>query len=226
MLLSHVISQEGVRVNPEKIRAINDFPRPVTKKNVKQFLGLAVFFRRFVKDFAQIAAPLTSLLREDVQFEFGEKEEEAFETLKAILTQPPILRFPNFELPFILVTDASEVGMGGCLMQKYGKDMHPVAFFSKKWKTKSPDETKMSVIDKEALAVVSSLMHFRYLIWGYKVTVYTDHKPLIALFSKSNLSPKRARWAVIIHEFDPEIMYIEGKSNLVADALSRSIVVI
>ena len=221
--LGHVISEEGVRVNPEKIKGISSFPEPKTKKNVKQFLGLAGFFRKFVKDFSVKAAPLTDLLREEVKFQFEERERKSFNVLKTALTQPPVLRFPNFELPFMIVTDASQLGMGGCLMQKHGRDVHPVAFFSRKWKIRGPDETKMSVIDKEAFAVVSSLMHFRYLILGYKVTVYTDHKPLVELFNKPNLSPKRARWAVIINDFDPEIKYIEGKSNLIADALSRNL---
>ena len=173
--LGHVISEKGVKVNPEKIKAIREFPEPKTKKNVKQFLGLAGFFRKFVKDFASKAAPLTSLLREDVQFQFGETEKRSFNIIKQALMQPPILQFPDFSLPFVIVTDASQLGMGGCLMQKHGRNMHPVAFFSRKWKVRGPDETKMSVVDKEALAVVSSLMHFRYLILGYKVTVYTSH---------------------------------------------------
>ena len=210
-------------MNPEKVKAISEFPEPKTKKNVKQFLGLAGFFRRFVKQFASKAAPLTNLLREDVVFQFGEREREAFRVLKEALVQPPVLQFPDFNLPFVIVTDASQLGMGGCLMQKHGKNLHPVAFFSRKWKTKAPDETKMSVIDKEAFAVVASLMHFRYIILGYPIEVYTDHKPLLELFKKPNLSSKRARWSVTIHDFDPTIKYIEGKSNLVADALSRNL---
>ena len=166
---------------------------------------------------------MTTLLREDVKFNFGEGERKSFNALKQALVKPPVLRFPNFELPFVLVTDASQLGMGACLMQKHGRNMHPVAFYSRKWKEKSPDETKMATIDKEAFAVVSSLMHFRYLILGYDVTVYTDHKPLLELFNKPNLSPKRARWAVIIHDFSPKFNFIEGKSNLVADALSRNL---
>ena len=175
--LGHVISEEGVQVNPEKIKAIARFPEPKSKKNIKQFLGLAGFFRKFVRSFSAIAAPLTDVLKEDVQFRFEEKERNAFQNLKDALGQPPVLRFPNFDLPFIVVTDASDIGMGACLMQKYGNKIHPVAFFSRKWKTASPDETKMSVVDKEAYAVVASLQHFRYIILGYKVVVFTDHKP-------------------------------------------------
>lgn len=221
--LGHIVSEQGVRVNPGKIKAITCFPEPKSKKNIKQFLGLAGFFRKFVKGFSQKAAPLTEILKGEVPFKFGEKEREAFITLKEALMKPPVLRFPDFDLPFVIVTDASGLGMGGCLMQKHGRNLHPIAFFSRKWKTRSPDETKLSTIDKEAYAVVSSLLHFRYLILGFKVVVYTDHKPLVDLFNKPSLSPKRARWSVIINDFDPEIKYIEGKSNLVADALSRNL---
>ena len=221
--LGHVISEEGVQVNPEKIKAIAKFPEPKSKKNIKQFLGLAGFFRKFVRSFSAIAAPLTDVLKEDVQFRFEEKERNAFQNLKDALGQPPVLRFPNFDLPFIVVTDASDIGMGACLMQKYGNKIHPVAFFSRKWKTASPDETKMSVVDKEAYAVVASLQHFRYIILGYKVVVYTDHKPLIDLFNRPSISSKRARWFTTINDFSPDIKYIEGKSNFVADALSRNI---
>ena len=221
--LGHIISESGVRVNPAKIKAISDFPEPKTKKNIKQFLGLSGFFRRFVRGFSTIAAPLTDVLKEDVPFSWGEKERSAFMKLKDALGQPPVLRFPNFDLPFIVVTDASDLGMGACLMQKWGKNIHPVAFFSRKWKTRSPDETKLSVVDKEAYAVVAALQHFRYMILGYNVTVFTDHKPLLELFNKPNISPRRARWFVTINDFSPKFEYIEGKSNLVADSLSRNI---
>ena len=221
--LGHVISEEGVRVNPAKIQAISNFPEPKSKKNIKQFLGLAGFFRKFVRGFSVKAAPLTDVLKEDVPFSWGEKERSAFRDLKDALGQPPVLRFPDFELPFILVTDASDLGIGACLMQKWGKNVHPVAFFSKKWKRSNPDETKWSVVDKEAYAVVAALQHFKYMILGYKITVYTDHKPLLELFNKPNISPRRARWFVTINDFSPSIRYIEGKSNLVADSLSRNI---
>ena len=221
--LGHVISEEGVAVNPEKVKAISNFPEPHNKKNVKQFLGLAGFFRKFVNGFASKAAPLSHLLKEDVPFQFGEEQKKAFEVIKQALIQPPVLRFPDFNLPFILVTDASMQGIGGCLMQKDGKDIHPVAFYSRKWKTRCPNETNWSVVDKEAFAVVASLLHFRYLILGFKVTVFTDHKPLVELFKKPNLSPKRSRWAVVVNDFEADIKYIEGKANLVADALSRNV---
>ena len=100
------------------------------------------------------AAPLTELLKEDVQFSWGEKEQGAFEEIKQALIQAPVLVFPNFELPFVLVTDASEVGVGACLMQNHDKGLNPIAFYSRKWETRNHDETKLATVDKEAYAVV------------------------------------------------------------------------
>ena len=221
--LGHVISHEGIQVNDAKVKAIEGFPIPTTRKGVRQFLGMASFFRRFIKDFSSIAAPLTELTKESVSFSWGERENAAFEKLKQSLVSAPVLRFPDFDLPFVLVTDASQEGLGSCLMQKVDQKFHPIAYFSRKWRSKGPDERLWSVIDKEAYAVVASLKHFRYVLQGYPVTVFTDHKPLLELFNKPDLSPKRSRWFLTIQDFSPEIKYIEGKSNVVADALSRNI---
>ena len=222
--LGHVISQRGVRVNPKKIDAIARFPEPTSKRNVKQFLGLAGFFRKFVRNFSQIAAPLTDILKNEVPFRWEDKEREAFVQLKEALSNPPVLKFPDFNLPFFVATDASEIGLGACLMQKHGKDMHPIAFYSRKWRSGNSVEKNMSVVDKEACAVVDSLVHFKYLVMGCEITVLTDHKPLLELFNKPGLSPKRSRWWLTIQDFSPEFKYVQGKLNVVADALSRNII--
>lgn len=221
--LGHVISKEGVGVNDDKVKAIVEFATPKTKKQVRSFLGMAGFFRRFVKGFSVIASTLTDILRDDVQFVWGERQQIAFQTIKNVLTNPPVLKFPDLERPFTLVTDASSVGVGSCLMQKFDGKLHPIAFYSRKFKTRGSNEHLMSVVDKEAFSVVSALLHFKVLIMGTQVEVLTDHKPLVDLFNKPDLSPKRARWCLTIRDFDAKIKYIEGRQNVVADALSRSV---
>lgn len=219
--LGHVISKEGVRVNDEKVKAIVNFPVPKTRKQIRSFLGMSGFFRRFVRNFSTIASPLTDLLREDVKFVWGDSQQLAFEKLKNALVNPPVLKFPDFSQPFTLVTDASQEGIGACLMQKFEGKLHPIAFYSRKFKTRGSNERLMSVVDKEAFAVVSSLVHFKMLLLGNKVEIFTDHQPLLELFNKPNLSPKRARWFLTLRDFDANLKYIEGKHNVVADALSR-----
>ena len=164
--LRHVISEQGGHGNLQKNKGIAKFPELKNKKNIKQFLGLAVFFRKFVKGRSIKAAPLTDAVKDDVQFRWGEKEQLVFDNLKAALGQPPVLQFPNFQLPIILVTDASELGMETCVMQKGEKVIHPIVFFLQEM---DPDETKMSTIDKEAYTLNVSLLYFRYLIFGYKI---------------------------------------------------------
>ena len=216
--LGHTLSENGIQVNDLKIKAIKDYPVPCDKKAVKSFLGLSGFYRNFIKDYATIAAPLTHLLKEDVPFVWNGEQQAAFEELKDKLSSPPVLAFPNFSQPFYIVTDASSVGIGSCLMQLYGTRYRPIAYFSRKLR---PAERNYSVTDQESLAVVESLKNFRYIVYGNKVTVFTDHMAVLELLKNPHSSGRRARWFVVIQDYDVELRHIPGSKNIVADALSR-----
>ena len=140
--------------------------------------------------------------------------------MKTALTTAPVLAFPDFDKEFILVTDASNYGIGACLMQQFeGKKMNVIAYHSRKLHSA---EINYSVTDKESLAVVDSLRHFRYLIFGHSVTVYTDHQAVLGIFKNPHLSGRRARWFEIAYDYEVKIRYIAGRENQVADALSRN----
>ena len=220
--LGYIISKDGLKVIHDKVTAISNFPVPKSVKNIQQFLGVAGYYRRFIFRYSTIAAPLTDLLRKDIPFIWGEPQQSAFDKLKEALLQAPILLFPDFSKPFFLATDASNEGIGSALMQWKSNKLHPIAFYSRKLRTTSPNETNLSTIDKEALAIVNSLTHFKYIIYGFDITVLTDHKPLCDFFRGTQLTPKRTRWQIIIQEFNAIIRYVPGKVNVLADALSRN----
>ena len=219
--LGHTLTQTGVKVNQEKIRAIHSYPTPTNAKAIKSFLGLASFYRKFIKDFAHIASPMSDLLKENTPFEWGEKQNSAFLELKDKLSNPPVLTYPNFDKEFYLYCDASAIGIGSVLMQHNDKNqLQPIAYYSRKL---NKAEKEYSVTDKEALAVIASLKHFRYIIFGYKIQVYTDHAAITEIFKNPQLSGKRARWHLIACEYDITLHYIPGSKNIIADALSRHI---
>ena len=216
--LGHIITKDGVKPNPEKIRAIKEFPEPKDPKAIKSFLGLSGYYRRFIPQYAKISKPLTNLLKKDIPFIFDQQCKKAFETLKEHLTTEPILIYPNFEEPFVLTTDASLYAVGAVLSQgPIGKDL-PIAFASR---TLCPAETKYSVIERELLAIVWSVKHFRPYLYGRKFKLVTDHRPLTWLFSIKDPGSRLARWRLKLEEYDYEIQYKPGKINKNADALSR-----
>ena len=178
ILLGHIIDKNGVRPDPKKIKSVQEFPRPKNEKNIKQFLGLAGYYRRFIENFSKIASPLTQLLKKDTPFVWTEKQQVAFDTLKQKLCEEPLLQRPDFSKPFILTTDASGYAIGGILSQgKIGQDK-PIAYTSR---TLSDSERKFDTYEKEALAIVYSVQHFRPYLYGRRFTLVTDHKPLVWL---------------------------------------------
>ncbi len=189
-------------------------------ENVRSFFGLAGYYRAFVKNVVSIASPLTRLLKKDVPFLWSDAQQRRFTTLKDALTHAPILAFPDYKLPFTMRTEASALGIGAVFMQTEGKRPHPIAYASR---VLTSAESEFSVTHLEALAVVWALQHFRDIIFGYPITVYTDHSAVTQLFHGKNLTGRLARWYLTIQQYEPTLKYLPGKANTVTDALSHNI---
>ena len=218
--LGHVITAEGILPNPDKVKAVKEFRNPTNVKEVREFLGLAGYYRRFVPNFARVAGPLHSLTRQEVPFHWTGECQQSFDRLKQLLSEPPVLAYPDFARPFTLHTDASGKGLGAVLEQEgeEGKN-HPVAYASR---TLSKHEKNYGITDLEALGVVWALRHFRAYLLGHACVVVTDHAPLRALLKAKHQSGKLARWGQTIAEFNVEIKYRPGRQHSNADALSRA----
>lgn len=216
--LGHLVTPCGVKPNPEKISAIQQYPIPKNQKEIKQFLGLLGYYRKFIKDFAKITKPLTSCLKKGRKVEHSSEFVKSFETAKEILSNDPILKYPDFEKPFILTTDASNVALGAILSQGTpGKDL-PIAYASR---TLNESEQRYSTIEKELLAIVWATKYFRPYLYGQKFTIVTDHRPLIWLNSLKEPNSKLTRWRLKLEEYNYNVIYKKGVKNSNADALSR-----
>jgi transposase InsO family protein len=219
--LGHVISKDGIATDPAKIAAVQEWPVPANVHDVRSFLGLCSYYRRFVPRFAQIAAPLTDLTRSDVRdvpAAWGPQQQAAFEALKHSLTSAPLLRHADPSKPFVLRTDASDFAVGSVLMQEHAAQLHPVAYYSRKL---SPSEAKYGAYAREMLAVIDSLRHFEHYVDGRQITVESDQQALSWFWSQRQLDKQQARWMAKLQAYDLQLKYIQGKLNLVADALSR-----
>ena len=214
--LGHIISAEGIKPDPDKVNAVQAWPIPKTQTELRGFLGLTNYFRRFIRGYSHIAAPLLSLTRKDSGSSVLLSAEclAAFHELKRMLATAPVLRVPDFEKPFRLVTDASQVGMGGVLTQ----DGQAVAYESKKF---SSTEMNYSTSDRELYAVVHCLKKWKvYMMSNPENVVVTDHKPNVTIHSKTELSPRQVRWIEFLQQFPIKWVYEKGASNI-ADPLSR-----
>uniref|UniRef100_A0A6V7KDU1 RNA-directed DNA polymerase n=1 Tax=Bracon brevicornis TaxID=1563983 RepID=A0A6V7KDU1_9HYME len=217
--LGHIISEDGLKPDPKKIIAVHKFPQPKKPKNIREFLGLTGYYRRFVKNFSKIAKPLTKLLENDVEFTWSKEAQDAFETLKKALCEAPILQYPDFTKPFLITTDASGFAIGAVLSQgEAGKDK-PIAYFSRVLRGA---ETRYSTYEKEALAIIEAVKNFRPYVYGHKFTIYTDHKPLTWFPNDQDGNTRVRKWRLKLEEYECQIIYKPGKINLNADALSRN----
>jgi hypothetical protein len=214
--LGHIISSEGLKTNPDTVRAVKEYPQPKNEREIKSFLGLTGYYRKFIENFSDIARPLTSLLKKDVKFVWTDKQDYAFKTLKEKLTSDPILQFPDFTKQFTLTTDASNYAIGAILSQ--GPSDLPISYSSR---TLNKAEMNYSTIEKELLGIVWSVRHYRPYLFGKKFKIVTDHKPLTWLFNVKDPGSRLVRWRLKLEEFDYEIVYKPGKINSNADALSR-----
>ena len=216
--LGHIVTPEGIKPNPAKIEAVTKYPQPKTPREIKQFLGLTGFYRRFLPNYADLVKPLTKLLKKNIKFNFDEKCTNAFERCKILLTTAPILQYPDFEKDFIVSTDASQNAIGAVLSQGELNEDLPISYASR---TLNPAETRYSVIERELLAIVWACKHYRPYLYGRKFILYSDHKPLQWLFHIKDPGSRLVRWRLKLAEYDYEIKYKTGSSNTNADALSR-----
>lgn len=216
--LGHLVTSQGVKPNPDKIKAIQDFPIPRTQKEIKSFLGLLGYYRKFIRDFAKLTKPLTECLKKGKTIELNDRYISAFELSKDLLINDPILQYPDFSKPFILTTDASNFALGAILSQGTIGSDKPICYASR---TLTDTETNYSTIEKELLAIVWATKYFRPYLFGHKFKIVTDHKPLQWLMSLKDPNSKLVRWRLKLEEFDYEIVYKKGKLNSNADALSR-----
>ena len=221
--LGHLITPQGLKPNPNQVKAVIEFPVPESVTNVRQFLGLTSYYRRFVAQFAKVAAPLHALTRKNAVFKWSDECQGAFEALKTAITQSPVLAYPNFNVDFVLETDASVKGLGAVLSQYQSNSvLHPVAFASR---SLSPVEGNYGVTDLETLAVVWAMQHFRAYLYGHKVTVITDHSAVKTVLGAPNSNGKHARWWLKVFSSgvkDVQIVYRRGRDNDRADALLRN----
>ncbi|KAA0042009.1 Transposon Ty3-I Gag-Pol polyprotein [Cucumis melo var. makuwa] len=210
--LGHIISG-GVEVDLEKVRSIADWPVPTNVREVRGFLGLSGYYRRFVQNYGSIAAPLTQLLKKG-GFVWNKEAEEAFEKLKRTMSSLPVLALPNFDQPFEIETDASGVGVGAVLTQLN----RPIAFYSR---TLSMRDKAKLVYERELIVVVLAVQHWRPYLLGTRFIVKTDQKSLKFLLEQRAIQPQYQKWVAKLLEYSFKVVYKPGLENRAADALSR-----
>lgn len=225
--LGFIVSKSGIKTNPLKVKSISEFPIPKTLRDLRSFLGLSGYYRRFICDYAKIAKPLTALLRGKdgrtsksqsklKKITFDECALEAFDKLRnTLISNEVMLTYPNFEKEFHLTTDASDYAIGAVLSQ----ENRPITFLSR---SLNKTEESYATNEKEMLAIIWALSSLRNFLYGSKkVIIQTDHQPLTHSLSNKNTNAKMRRWKAILEEYNHELHYTPGKSNVVADALSR-----
>ena len=212
--LGHVISAQGISVDPTNIKTVVKWERPQTVTEVRSFLGLAGYYRHFVEGFSKMVSPLTQLTRKDQPFSWTDKCEVCFEYMKMRLTTAPILAIPYTTKMFEVYCDASYQGLGCVLMQ----EKRPVAYASRQLKV---HEKNYPTHDLDLAAVVFALKTWRHYLYGSQFQVFSDHKSLKYLFDQKELNMRQRRWMKYLKGYDFELLYNPGKANVVADTLSR-----
>ena len=215
--LGHILSADGIRPDPDKIKAIVDLKQPVDKKELLRFLGMLTYLSKFIPNFSDATAPLRALLRTDIPWTWSEQHVTAFSHLKQLVVTAPVLRYFDSSKPAVIQTDSSSSGIGSCLLQ----DGQPVAYASR---ALTDAETRYAQIEKELLAVVFATEKFSQYIYGRLTTIHSDHKPLESIFRKAigATTPRLQRMLLRLLKFQLHIEYVPGKSMHLADTLSRA----
>ena len=214
--MGHIISDEGISVDPEKIEATMNWLTLRNVTDVRFFMGIAGYYRRFIEGFSKVAHPITSLQRKGMGFEWTPICEGSFQQLKNLLTSAPILKIANRGKYFVVCIDSCGQGLGGVLMQ----DNHVLCYESRKL---NGHVMKYATHDLELAAIVHALKMWRHYLMGIKFDIRTDHYGLKYLFDQPTLNARQARWLGFLCEFDFEIKHIKGKENKVVDTLNRKV---
>ena len=226
--LGHLVSGDGIEPLPEKLEAVENMPPPKTPKEVRQFLGLVGYYRKFVPKFAYIARPLTNLTKQDVKFEWLEKCQKTFQLLKDMLLKEPVLKYPDPSKSYTLFTDASKYAWACVLTQEYEhefdgkvrKILHPITYVSGLFKG---SQVNWATLTKEAYAIYMSVKKLSYYLQDVDITLRSDHLPLKKFLSKNTLNTKVNNWAIEISPYRIQFEYIKGIKNTLADTMSRLI---
>ncbi|KAK0595339.1 hypothetical protein LWI29_005754 [Acer saccharum] len=219
VFLGFIVSAEVIGVDEEKVKAIKEWSKPTNVGQVRSFHGLASFYRRFVKDFSSLAAPLTEVIKKNVGFKWGNEQENAFNLTKEKLTNAPLLALPNFAKAFEIECDASGLGIGAVLLQ----EGRPIAYFSEKI---SGAALNYPTYDKEMYALIRALETWQHYLWPKEFVIHTDHESLKHLKGQHKLNKRHAKWVEFIETFPYVVKYKKGKENVVTDALSRRYVLL
>ena len=218
--LGFIISTEGIEPNPKKMHAIAEYPIPKKKKEVRAYLGLLNFHSQYMPNFTLRARPLQKLTGKNAKFQWNQEEQTAFEELKELMLKPPIMKFPNFNVQFQITTDASDVSIAAVLQQEQEGTMSLIDSIGR---ALTSTEKNYSVTERELLAIVYSLKKWRcYLLnSNHETIIMTDHLPLCHLNKLNNLQGRLQRWLWDMSEVTHTIKYVPGKTNKLADSLSR-----
>ncbi|KIH61298.1 integrase core domain protein [Ancylostoma duodenale] len=220
--LGHIINKENYSPAESNTKAVKNFPTPRNAREIKRFVGMVSFFRKFIPNFPNIAEPLTRLTRKDNKFHWGSEQETAFKQLRNALLDRPILGYPDYNRPFHIFTDASTVAQAGALIQEdkmRAKTFYAIAYWSR---TLIESERRWPAIQIELGAIIYALRQFKQYICLSEVVLHCDHKPLSFLLSKSKTHDNLARWMIELQSYNIKIVHISGTQNSVADALSRA----
>jgi hypothetical protein len=220
--LGHVVSVQGIRMDPEKLEPIRSLPPPTNVKELRSFLGMTNYYRKFIPKYSEIALPLTELTKKRRDFLWNEQAQQCFDQVKSLLIEDAMLCHPMLDKPFVLQTDASDFAIAAALMQLDDKDnLRPVEFLSRKL---IDSEKNYSIHDKELLSIKEALEEWRnYLIYAKEPTrIYCDHRNLLYFKNTRLLKPRHARWTEILLQFNFVLIHIAGADNVIADVLSRN----